>query len=112
MTQLIDLHTAVARLREDPRPARNGHRQRSLFHRTPVSHVLFAFDPGGSVPSHSANGLVTIHVVEGRLIVEADGVNHELRAGTGLVLNPNVVHSVHAVDASAMLLTVVMEDHA
>ena len=110
MTQLIDLPAAVARLREDPRPARSGHRQRSLFHRTPVSHVLFAFDAGGSLPRHSANALVTIHALEGRLIVEADGSNHELRAGQALVLNPNVAHAVHAVDASAMLLTVVMED--
>ena len=109
-TRLIDLPAAMARLRQERGPARNGHRQVTLFHRTPVSHVLFAFDAGGSLPSHSANGLVTIHVLEGRLIIGADGHDHELRAGQVLVLNPDVLHAVHAVEASAMLLTVVMED--
>lgn len=111
-TRVIDLRETLARLREEASPARGGHRQVTLFHRTPVSHVLFAFEAGGSLPKHSADGLVTIQVLEGRLVVEADGVIHELRGATTLILHPNVVHTVHAVDASAMLLTIDMEDCA
>jgi quercetin dioxygenase-like cupin family protein len=109
LSHLLDLHAELARLRAEP-AARGGHRQATLFHRTPVAHVLFAFDPGGSLKRHSTNGLVTIHVIDGRLIVDAEGRNHELRVGQVLVLNPNVVHAVHAVEASGMLLTVTTED--
>jgi quercetin dioxygenase-like cupin family protein len=55
--------------------------------------------------------LVTIHVLEGHLIVETDASDTDLRAGQVLILNPNVAHAVRALDASAMLLTVVMDDH-
>jgi quercetin dioxygenase-like cupin family protein len=109
-SRLLDLPAELARLRTESSAVRNGHRQVTLFHRTPVAHVLFAFDAGGSLRRHSANGLVTIHVLDGRLVVDADGHAYDLRAGHALVLNPNVVHAVHAVEPSGMLLTVNMED--
>jgi quercetin dioxygenase-like cupin family protein len=109
-TRLIDIAGALAQLRRESGAVRNGHRQVTLFHRTPVSHVLFAFDHMGTLPRHSVNGVVTIQVLDGRLVVEADGSSHELRTGHMLVLNPNVAHAVHAVGSSVMLLTVDMED--
>ena len=53
---------------------------------------------------------MTIQVVEGRLVVETDAGEHDLRAGQVLVLNPKVAHAVRALEASAMLLTVAMEE--
>src|SRR5688572_16468867 len=87
-SRLLDLPAELARLRTESHAVRNGHRQVTLFHRTPVALVLFAFDAGGSLKRHSANGLVTIHVLDGRLVVEAAGSNYELMAGHALVLNP------------------------
>jgi quercetin dioxygenase-like cupin family protein len=110
LSRLLDLHAELARVRSEPSAARSGYRQVTLFHRAPVAHVLFAFDPGCGLKRHSTDGLVTIHVIDGRLIVDAEDRNYELRAGQALVLNPNVVHAVHAVEASGMLLTVTTED--
>ena len=84
----------------------------TLFHRPPVAQVLYAFDTGGSLVRQVVNGLTTMLVLEGRVVVEADGRQRELRAGrTGhlLVLTPNVIFEVHAVEPSALLLTVNME---
>ena len=53
---------------------------------------------------------MSIHVIDGRLIVDAEDRSYELRPGQLLVLNPNVVHAVHAVEASGMLLTVTSDD--
>ena len=75
----------------------------------PVAQVLFAFEAGGELTDHSAHGLVTIHVLEGRLMVQADGHDHELGVGQVLILNPDVPHDVRAPEAGAMLLTVHME---
>jgi quercetin dioxygenase-like cupin family protein len=99
----------VGTLRTEAHPAERGHRQITIFHRAPVTLVVFAFEPGGELPDHTAHGLVTIQVLEGRLAVQADAQDHELRAGSILVLNPDVRHSVRALEASAMLLTVHLE---
>lgn len=106
----FDLSAALQELRAEAHPARDGHRQKTIFHRAPVAKVLFAFDAGGSMLKHAAHGLVSIHVLEGRLFVLADGQEHEMSAGHILILSPDVAHDVRAPEASAMLLTVHMED--
>jgi quercetin dioxygenase-like cupin family protein len=105
-SHMFDLDELLASLRTEDHPSRDGHRQITLFHRPPVAHVLFAFDADGRLAKHSAPGEVTIHVLEGRLRVEVDGADHDLRAGSILVLGKGVPHDVRALEASAMLLTV------
>ena len=103
------LAEVVAALRAEAHSAERGHRQMTIFQRAPVTQVVFAFEPGGELADHAAHGLVTIHVLEGRLAVQAGARDHELRAGSLLVLNPDVRHHVRALEASAMLLTVHLE---
>lgn len=105
----FNLGEVVRNLRTEAHAAEHGHRQMTIFQRAPVTQVLFAFEAGSEMAEHAAPGLVTIHVLEGRLAVQADGRDHELRAGHLLVLNPDVRHNVHALEASAMLLTVHLE---
>lgn len=71
-----------------------------------MTQVLFSFEAGGSLDQHSAPGLVTIHVLEGRLRVEACGTDRELRTGELIILDPDVPHDVRAAEEAAMLLTV------
>ena len=104
---VFSLAEALENLRAEDHPARHGHRQITLLHRPNVTQVLFSFDPGGRLERHSAPGLVIIHVLEGRLRVEADGSDHELGGGEIIVLDPDVPHDVRAADnRAAMLLTV------
>ena len=105
----FNLGEVLGTLRAEAHPAERGHRQMTIFQRPPVTQVIFAFDPGGELADHAAHGLVTMHVLEGRLAVQADGRDHELRTGSLLVLNPDVRHHVRALEASAMLLTVHLE---
>jgi quercetin dioxygenase-like cupin family protein len=109
-SRVFDLAAELLRLRAEPHGAVRGHRQMTLFHRPPVAHVLFSFDAGGALKRHVADGLVTIHVLEGRIQVETDEGGTALHAGQVLVLNPKVAHAVHAAEASAMLLTVAMSN--
>ena len=105
----FDLAEVLRDLRAEAHPAEHGHRQITIFQRTPITQVIFAFEPSGELTDHTAHGLVIIHVLEGQLIVQADGHDHELRVGCILVLNPDVRHNVRALEASAMLLTVHLE---
>jgi quercetin dioxygenase-like cupin family protein len=102
----ISLTESLAKLRSEDHPARDGHRQITLHHEAPVTQVLFSFDAGGRIEQHSAPGLVTIHVLEGRLKVLADHVDNDLGAGDVLVLAPGLPHDVRSADGAAMLLTV------
>lgn len=105
----LDLHQVLADLRAEEHEGRHGHRQITVFRRAPVTHVLFAFEAGGRLDQHSTSGLVTIHVLEGRMNVRAEGKDHELAAGGVLILSPEVAHDVHALEASGMLLSVHLE---
>ena len=108
----FDLEAVVRDLRAEDHPARDGHRQITLFQRGHVTHVVFAFDEGGSLAEHKTRGLVTIHVHAGSLDVREGGREHRLSAGQLLVLDPGVPHDVTAREASVMLLTVHVERHA
>ena len=47
--------------------------------------------------------------LEGEFVLRVDDADHEMRAGQLLVLKPNIVHDVRALERGAILLTVVME---
>lgn len=108
-SHFLNLNAALDGLRAEAHEARSGHRQVTIFHRAPVTQVLFAFEPGGELADHAANGLVTIQALEGHLSVQVGAETHELEAGMMVVLSPGVRHSVRAQQAGAMLLTVHLE---
>lgn len=103
---VLDLNAAIEKLKGEPHPATGGHRQITLYHYGSVTKVLFAFDEGGALNEHAANGVVSIHVLHGALAVTAAGEINELQAGQVLMLTPNVPHDVRATQESQMLLTV------
>ena len=105
-SRVVDLGAALRDLRAEAPQTQRGHRQIAIFKHMAVTQVLFSFESGSELKDHVAHGLVTIHVLEGRLTVQADGHDHALGAGHVLILNPDVRHNVRAAETSAMLLTV------
>jgi quercetin dioxygenase-like cupin family protein len=108
----FDLVALLAQLRAEKHPSNDGHRQITILHRASAAHVLFAFEPGGKLDRHQAAGEVSIHVLEGRLSVAAEGRDYTLPAGHVLMLSAGVPHDVRASESSAMLLTVFMAKEA
>ena len=108
-SHVFDLGAALLELRAEAPLTQRGHRQITILKHMAVTQVLFSFESGSELKEHVAHGLVTIHVLEGRLTVQADGHDHELSVGNILILNPDVAHNVRAAETSAMLLTVHLE---
>jgi quercetin dioxygenase-like cupin family protein len=106
LEHVFELAAIAEGLRREPHPAKDGHRQMTIFHDGPVSLVLFDFERDGRLVDHVAEGLVTIHVVAGRIAVRTREGSHELAAGSLLVLAPGVAHDLHAPEPSQVLLTV------
>jgi quercetin dioxygenase-like cupin family protein len=105
----FDLMDQLAILRNEETPARHGHRQKTLFKHGGRTVALFSLEPGGGLHEHAAQGLVTIHCVEGRISVWASGLRRELQTGGLLVLTPNERHGVEGLTRSAFLLTVCLD---
>jgi quercetin dioxygenase-like cupin family protein len=102
----FDLRQAAAQLQDEAHPPQEGHRQIALYHYGSVTVVLFVFEAGSKLPEHIAEGLETIHALEGDLTVRAQGQSYELSAESLLVINPGVSRSIEARSAARMLLTV------
>jgi quercetin dioxygenase-like cupin family protein len=105
-TQVVHLSEVAARLRAEPHAAVSGHRQIAIVRDGPVRMFLFAFDHDGELKEHHAEGIVTIQVLSGRLRVTVAKDVHELGPGQLVTLARGIPHSVRALAASNMLLTV------
>lgn len=102
----IDLQSSLEALRRESHDGSDKHRQITVFHKGPLRLVLFAFEPGGSLPAHRAPGSVVIHTLRGRIQVKTLNESYELATGQILMLDPEVVHDVTAAEQSDMLLTI------
>lgn len=104
--QQVNLADAAAKLRAEPHPATNGHRQVALVRHGPVSMLLFVFERDGLLKEHRTDGEVTIHVLAGELEITFGAGSAVLGRGELLSLEPGQPHSVRAVQESEMLLTI------
>jgi quercetin dioxygenase-like cupin family protein len=103
---VFDLRAIAAGLRDERTPARDGHRQMTIFHKPPLTLIVFHFEAGGRLADHRAEADVTILALTGRLEVSTPTKTHELPEGSALVLDPGVRHDVHAPEGGQMLLAV------
>jgi quercetin dioxygenase-like cupin family protein len=108
----LDLESALEGLRREPHESTEKHRQITVFHKGSLRIVLFAFEAGGGLPAHRAPGFVVIHTLRGRIDVKTLNERYELPAGQMVMLDPEVVHDVTAVEESDMLLTIAITSGA
>jgi len=104
--QVVDLAASSAELRAEKHAPVSGHRQIAVVRHGPVTIIQFVFEEGGLLQQHRADGVVTIHVLEGRLKVIVDEESREIGRDELMALAPGVMHSVLAMAPSDMLLTV------
>lgn len=103
---VFDLRAIASGLRDERTPVRDGHRQMTIFHKPPLTLIVFDFEAGGRLADHRAEADVTILALSGRLEVSTPTQTHQLPEGSALVLDPGVRHDVHAPAGGQMLLAV------
>lgn len=82
----------------------HGRAQRTLYRHRGVTIAMFAFSDGGSLPSHAAAAVVSVHLVHGRVSMRAGEQAFELSEGDLVRMEPRVVHEVRAMAPSAILV--------
>jgi quercetin dioxygenase-like cupin family protein len=109
----LDGDTLVRHLTQDERTidrellAKHGRSARTLVKEGPLRLTLVALAGGGVMPKHSAEGPVTIHLVEGEVTVNAAGAQYPLKLGDVLMIAAGVEHDVTSARGGVFLLTVV-----
>ena len=100
----IDLPGVITRLRAEKHPG--GHQQEAIYKSGPVTVAVFVFDAGGHLREHRADGLVTIQLLDGSLLLHTPEHTYDLVPGGLVTLAPGVPHSIQAHKPGAMLLTI------
>jgi len=80
---------------------------RTLIKKEKGTITLFAFDKENSLSEHTAPFDALLHVLDGEAEIGIDGKPHQVRAGQAIVLPANHPHSVKAVTAFKMVLTMI-----
>jgi len=78
---------------------------RVLYKDDQIRLVVFAFDAGQELTSHTATVAAVVEVVKGRLRVGLGEEEVELVPGSWVHMAANLPHSVLAIEPSIMLLT-------
>ncbi|HEY1128609.1 MAG TPA: cupin domain-containing protein [Roseateles sp.] len=81
---------------------------RALFKSADLEVMRLVLMAGKSLPPHSVPGEITVHCLEGSLVVTAEGRSHALGADQLLYLAGGVMHDVTAVEDSSALVTIAL----
>lgn len=87
--------------------ARHGRSARTLVKDGPLRLTMIALAAGGGMPSHRAEGPVSIHLLEGDVVLDVEERAYALVPGEVLVLASGVQHGVRSSGGCVLLLTVV-----
>ncbi|MBF6631074.1 MAG: cupin domain-containing protein [Comamonas sp.] len=81
----------------------------SIFKSQDLQLIRLVLKAGESFPSHSVDGEITIHCIEGSIYVSCNGPSTVLAAGEMLFLERNVEHAVDAVEDASALVTIAIK---
>lgn len=62
---------------------------------------------GQVIPTHEAQGQVVLHCLEGRVSLAALGETHELQTGQLLYFRANEPFTIHGIELSSLIVTIV-----
>jgi len=86
---------------------KQGHRQIELHRDKGTTLTLYHFEADGKIPEHSLDdGLVVIHVLDGKITVRTEDGDVSLEEDDLVTLQSNLAHSLEAEKESHLLLTI------
>ncbi|RYD52201.1 MAG: hypothetical protein EOP52_08500 [Sphingobacteriales bacterium] len=104
-TIYISLNDRLAQLKSEPAWQDRDRTAITLVHHPRLRVVLLTLHKDALMETHTADGPVTIQVLEGRLAIGMNEQSYELQPGEVLVIDDQIPHSVQALDEAAFLLT-------
>lgn len=102
----LDLAREIEELRQAVPWRAGGHHAKTLLKYPDLRVVLMALNQGAALGEHKTKGRLSIHTLEGHVLLKLGGQVVDLPAGCLLGLGPFVPHDVEAVEQSVILLTI------
>ena len=102
---VFDLPALLAQVRQEPAYHTSDRNSLTVFKTDGMRIVLLALHAGAELKTHTAPGIISVQVLEGRLTFRTAGQATELAQGQLLTLHAGIPHSVTAVTEAVFLLT-------
>lgn len=80
----------------------------TVFKTPTLEAIRLVLPAGKQIAEHKAPGEITVQCLEGRIHFTSGGSTHELTAGKLLYLAAAEPHSLHAIEDSSILVTLVL----
>ena len=101
----IDLPAYMEQLKQEM-PWKNGDRNAiTVFKTNDMRIVLVALHEGAEIIKHTAEGIISVQVLEGQMWFRTDRQSVELGKGQMIALHERIPHSVRAIKETIFLLT-------
>lgn len=102
----FDLAEEIASLKQEASWVRGDRNARTLVEDSGFRLVLTVLKAGARMHEHRTAGWVSLQGLDGHLRLQAGEHTAELTAGRVVVLEPDLLHSVEAVEEGAFLLSI------
>ncbi len=105
----FDLFESLDRLKREPAWLDGQDRTLVLKRSASMRVVMRVLHAGSALGTHTADGQISVQVLQGRIEFIADGLKSDMRQGLLLVLPGGTPHSLRATDESAILITMAVD---
>ncbi len=101
----MDLSAFIDQIKSETTWKENAHNSIALYKSASMRIVLIGMHENAELKTHTANGFISVQVIEGSVVFNAAGKNTLLHKGQMIALQPKIPHSVVAKSESFFLLT-------
>ena len=101
----IDLPAFVKQIKEESTWKEGDRNAITVFKTNGLRIVLIALHKGAEMPTHTADGIISVQVLEGQMQFNTEWRSVELSNGQMLALHERIPHSVLALKETIFLLT-------
>lgn len=101
----IDLPSFIEKIKRESPWKDNDRNAITVFKTNGMRIVLIALHTGAEMKTHSADGIISVQVIDGKMKFNTDNLSVELNKGQMLALHKGIQHSVLAVEETIFLLT-------
>ena len=101
----IDIPLLIQQIKNESAWKNSDRNAITVFKTNGLRIVLIALHEGAEMATHTANGMISVQILEGKIQFTANAQKVELNAGQMIALHEYIPHSVVALKETVFLLT-------
>lgn len=101
----IDVNDFIKKIKNEPAWEKNDRNAMTIYKTDGMRIVLIALHEDAIMEKHTANGVISVQVLEGEINFNADDRSVSVKKGEMIALHREIPHSMAAVKESVFLLT-------